>query len=86
MAPDNEEMEAFASAAAGVVMETESVPVISGSGVEDTAIDLPKSVLDYYINIEKVLVVLHCVHFILRPKWLSYSDSSAKFFIRMVFE
>ena len=54
MAPDNEEMEAFSSASAEVVMTTDHVPVVSGSGTRDSASDLPKSVLDYYINIEKV--------------------------------
>lgn len=52
MAPYNEDMETFSSAA---VMETDVVPVISGSGDRDNTGELPKSILDYYINIEKVL-------------------------------
>ena len=51
MAPYNEDMETFSSAA---VMETDVVPVISGSGDRDNTGELPKSILDYYINIEKV--------------------------------
>ncbi|KAL5264945.1 hypothetical protein ACHWQZ_G005891 [Mnemiopsis leidyi] len=55
MSPKDEEMEVFSSASTGALQETDYIPVISDSGVKDAVSDLPKSILEYYTNIEKVL-------------------------------
>lgn len=54
MSPKDEEMEVFSSASTGALQETDYIPVISDSGVKDAVSDLPKSILEYYTNIEKV--------------------------------
>ena len=54
MSPKDEEMEVFSSASTEALQGTDYVPVITDSGVKDSVSDLPKSILEYYTNIEKV--------------------------------